>query len=352
MKFNKNYFKGMFSGVILAMLLIGIISPTFAQTGFKTIDVIYKDIKLFVDGDLIKPMDRNGNAVTPFIYDGKTYLPIESLSDALSNGEKEVTWDRETDAIYIGEAPVAAQTDITELEPYEKNSIFIRNSKSDYLPIDVLDKEIVPFNKITRDGNVSYILDSKYSKIKGNFLIDYESIGSSRVDTITFYSISSKGDKTLLAEYEAEAADAPLAINVDLHGVNMLQIDKSESYGAFYNVVLEGLESASNENDNLEEFPSELLGVWHYDDKKFMSISRSDIVLVDLNRSSQMYGIPKLVIENIEGENKEITVNVQSVVDTGTDSIIKETALKFSIDNQSLVLTLPDGETGKFTKVY
>jgi len=76
-------------------------TPVFAQSLSKTIDILYKDIKIYVDGNLIIPKDAAGRIVEPFIYEGTTYLPVRAISEALG---KTVEWDGTTNSVYIGEA--------------------------------------------------------------------------------------------------------------------------------------------------------------------------------------------------------------------------------------------------------
>jgi len=250
MKIGRGYFKGLMSGVLMTVVVTSLMIPVFAQAGLKTIDVFFDDIKLYVDGKLVKPTDGDGNEVMPFIYDGTTYLPVKTISNALSNYEKEVSWDGETSSIYIGKAPVAAQTDMAELERFDSKDFLVIQSGID-LEIELLDKKIIPFNKMRgrsneRSGYTHYILDSKYSKLKGFFAVEYYEVGSRREGSIQFYNVSSKGEKTLIREYEAEAGDDPIAVDVDLRGVNILLVEFERIYehnnsGSFYDVVIEGV---------------------------------------------------------------------------------------------------------------
>ena len=93
--------KGIAIGIsifILVVLMLG--SPVLARNFSKTIDIVYKDIKILVDGSLIIPKDAKGRIVEPFIYEGTTYLPVRAISEALG---KQVEWDGATNSIYIGE---------------------------------------------------------------------------------------------------------------------------------------------------------------------------------------------------------------------------------------------------------
>ena len=49
------------------------------QLGTVKLDA-YTGVNIYVDGILFTPKDANGNKITPFIYNGTTYLPIAAIS--------------------------------------------------------------------------------------------------------------------------------------------------------------------------------------------------------------------------------------------------------------------------------
>jgi len=97
---------------IAVILLVAIIfcAPALAKNLSKTIDVTYKDIKIYVDGEIIIPTDASGRVVEPFIYEGTTYLPVRAVSEALG---KTVEWDSTSNSVYIGESIPQEITEIT-----------------------------------------------------------------------------------------------------------------------------------------------------------------------------------------------------------------------------------------------
>lgn len=90
------------SGIVTAVLVLGLCVPAIAATVQKQMTATYKDIKIYVDGQKITPKDVNGNIVEPFVSGGTTYLPVRAVGEALG---KEVTWDGTTNSVYIGEKP-------------------------------------------------------------------------------------------------------------------------------------------------------------------------------------------------------------------------------------------------------
>ncbi len=58
----------------------------------------YRDIKLYINQQLVVPKDVNGNVVEPFLIEGTTYLPVRAVSEALG---KVVEWDGENKRVLI-----------------------------------------------------------------------------------------------------------------------------------------------------------------------------------------------------------------------------------------------------------
>lgn len=237
-KFSSEKFKGIVIGFCFCLIFTSVV-PVIAASRRAKLDVVYDDIKLYVDGKLTVPTDPNGNKVEPFIYDGTTYLPARALSNALTNNQKDVTWDSEKSSIYIGQAPVADQIDITELKSY--NSSTPKKGKDAHF--QVLDETITAYNYLVPDYEYVYMLKSDYSEINGYFVVPYTKLGSTAEAYVKFYSVDKKGVETLIKEYKATAGDDIVPVSVPLKGVEILKIKggNTSTYGRFYNVNLMGI---------------------------------------------------------------------------------------------------------------
>ena len=100
---NKGFFKGLITGI--ALTLVFALALTVGAEVFKAkIDVVYRDIKVLVDGKKIDCRNGKGENVEPFIVvdQGTTYVPLRSFTEAVGIG---VEWDDKTSTIYLGEKP-------------------------------------------------------------------------------------------------------------------------------------------------------------------------------------------------------------------------------------------------------
>jgi hypothetical protein len=91
------------AGIIIGALVFGG-AGALASSGSRTLTAVYGDIQIYIDKERITPKDVTGKTVEPFAVDGTTYLPIRAISEALG---KEVSWDGNTNSVYIGEQPEA-----------------------------------------------------------------------------------------------------------------------------------------------------------------------------------------------------------------------------------------------------
>ena len=107
--------------LILALCLVLLLSSAvYASNRTKMMEVRYMDIKLVVDGVPIIPKYTNGVVVEPFIYEGTTYLPVRAVGEALG---KQVSWDGNTQTVYIGNVPGKYTYLMDVCPPYETPKI-------------------------------------------------------------------------------------------------------------------------------------------------------------------------------------------------------------------------------------
>ena len=238
--------RGFVLGVAATVLVMGVVVPAMADSEVKDLRVAVGGIKIYVDGDLQHPTNANGDTVEPFIYDGTTYLPVRALTNMLT--DKAVTWDQDSYSIYIGKVPSKGNVGIEELKGIDGKVIKALTGKD--AQFKILEKEYSPNNR-TFGSSDTYVLSSEYKELHGMFVPYGYGLGNTKTCGIRIYSVDSRGNETLLKEYEGAAGDDPVEVSVNLAGVNYLRIstynggDRTVNAGfvstifpAFYDVYL------------------------------------------------------------------------------------------------------------------
>lgn len=220
---------------ILVLLIILLCSSAFAGSSiFSTIDVIYKNISIYVNEE---PLESD---VEPFVIEDKgvTMVPVRAVSEALGMN---VNWDEETNSIFIGtaEKPGPAPGEYIPGHKYWSNK-----PTADIENLNVL-RNVGPFYEkqdpimiasrsfhsglaveVDTDRNAETVLDlyGNFSTIEGYYGVEDISRNSSAAVVIKFY-----GDGRLLYETrKIEPSDYPSwlpAGKIDLRGVNRLKIE-------------------------------------------------------------------------------------------------------------------------------
>lgn len=233
MKKSKDTLRGFVLGVLLTAMIAAIPTATALATK-RTIDVVYNNIKLVIDGKEVTPLDGAGKPVEPFIYEGTTYLPLRAVSNALTNGEKPVSWDQSTYTVYIGERPVEANKVVDIMDLQEGSFYFKRDDE-----FRVRQQNYTPFNSCKFPSKSQFLLKENYTELKGFVAIpDTVSTDLSSFRVTARLVISDADTGAVLYQYEIpDRQGEPIPITVDITGVDRLVID----YGAplkFYNVTL------------------------------------------------------------------------------------------------------------------
>ena len=170
----KKRLQGFVAGA-LAMSVIGC-TTGLAKDAVETINAVYQNIKLVVDGVLIEPKDANGATVEPFIYNGTTYLPVRAVGQAFG---KSVTWDGDSSTVFLGgevdkpakELPLWNRSYIECSNP---NHISSYDSKGDsYIKYDPESAgEEIAKDRDFRTASITYPTNSLAKSISGEFYIE------------------------------------------------------------------------------------------------------------------------------------------------------------------------------------
>ncbi|MBE7036454.1 MAG: copper amine oxidase N-terminal domain-containing protein [Ruminococcaceae bacterium] len=168
----KKRLQGLIAGVLIGVMLTS--GGVLAKQVSETINAVYMNVKLVIDGEEITPKDANGNVVEPFIYNGTTYLPVRAVGEAFN---KDVHWDGETATVYVGDIVKPAKEVFLYDKPY-KSCENIReyisgkeykafNFKSNFNNFIGFQFGLSPEGN--RKSNVVYSLNGLAKKVKGTF---------------------------------------------------------------------------------------------------------------------------------------------------------------------------------------
>lgn len=229
----KKRLQGVIAGLLIGTLLTG--GVVFGKQGAETMNVIYDNIKILIDGKEYIPTDVNGNVVEPFIYNGTTYLPVRAIANAF---DKEVDWEPQTSTVVLGTknydwldqmgfadytytgtdnlvTPIAAKTKMTDGLVFDRGLQFELND-------DYSGKGTVKNNDGTMECSVkvSYLTNSNYKTFEGS-IAHFDGTDNFGKAIIKFY-----GDGKLLYTSPVVALGTKSTpFNVNIEGVKLLKID-------------------------------------------------------------------------------------------------------------------------------
>ena len=127
------------SVIIVLFMLFGLIAPVTTTFAVEEEPYLNPNITISLDGTAYQPVDANGIAVYPILYQGTTYLPVRGLSYMLG---KSIGWDSATSTVLITDDPVTppalysnwkpAPEYLTGLRPDEKIKIKYNGEEQEF----------------------------------------------------------------------------------------------------------------------------------------------------------------------------------------------------------------------------
>jgi hypothetical protein len=97
----KKRIQGMVTGFLAAVFLFAISVPAYAALTGRQITAFF-GINLVVNGETVSITGADGNLIEPFSYNGRTFVPVAAIAEALS---LPAHWDGETNTAYVGVSP-------------------------------------------------------------------------------------------------------------------------------------------------------------------------------------------------------------------------------------------------------
>ena len=225
--------------ILVFSLLIGG-SMALARDGSARIDIMYRNIQLIVNGQQV-PVSADNE---PFIYGGRTYVPLRVVSEALGYN---VSWDADTSSVIIGDSAVAApaptpapeptpapatgeQKLIDVLPPYHVNyraSVrYYPTTQADSLSLGGIDYK----NSISLQTGGSASI-SAYFNLGGNYSTLTGIIGSLS-GQVRDVIVNIHADETIIKTFELKAGALPQDFSLDVTGVRELHIELKGPGGA------------------------------------------------------------------------------------------------------------------------
>lgn len=206
----KNKVKGLLIGI-----LIGTLMTVFVANAATLYNVIDYGIKIVIDGKKLNPTDVNGNPVEPIIYNGTTYLPVRAVATALG---KEVYWDGPNYTVYLGEMGGRLEYPSEYLTENNIGKRFSTASKAAL--VDNYGNSYTEGVYFVGDGTAEYLLNMKYSKLKGTLYIPKgeDSPHNGQVKVIA-------DDKVIYTSPVMNKTSQPIHFDINIKGCNHLKIE-------------------------------------------------------------------------------------------------------------------------------
>ena len=209
MRTSKFSVKSFIAGALIMAIILSA-GAAIAATE-RNISVIFRDIRLVVNGQQITPRDAQGNIVEPFIWQGSTFLPVRAVGEALG---MPVSWDGATSTVYVGATPGGA--------PFWTTVPFFQRSSSAMTTRTVTSIGQSFANAISIGGNHNgwseHALNGQFNVLTG-VIGQIDGTHTTMNSTISFI-----GDGRSLGSFTIGGTDHPLEISIDLTGVLVLRV--------------------------------------------------------------------------------------------------------------------------------
>lgn len=215
---KKDKLKGLIAGILIGCLLCG--GSVYAISGTKTIDVTYRDIKVYKDGVRMNLTDANGTKVEPFIYNGTTYLPVRG---ACQLAGMDVEWDGKTSSVYLWDEIISNGTYFVDIcAPYKVSGSYVKvYQSSDTGYFSMCGEQYGNGLTLMYPGtSACFNLDAKYSEISMDMCFVDESNSNPMI--VSFFV-----DGEIVAQYEVKSDDYVKSITVPLNYGLQLRIETS-----------------------------------------------------------------------------------------------------------------------------
>lgn len=225
---NKKTIKGFVIGMLTTIMLLTSVSAFASSTSVtKKISVVFNNIKVAVDGKTVDlGKDSAGKKVEPFIYNGTTYLPVQSTAKAL--GEK-VYWDGKKQTVYIGERPGEVKYLTEVLGAYAGNATESKTNNKKF-PVIMAGKTYKNGYLFNGDQHALFNFNSKYKSLTFD------------IGVTNYYQDNNHGklniylDGKLYETYEFKYDSMPQKVTLPLTGVKQVKFEGKYGFGNTFTI--------------------------------------------------------------------------------------------------------------------
>lgn len=232
----KNYFKGLISGILIVVLLMGMV-PAFATTMTRTLQAVFNNYQVYVNGA------RVSTSAEPFMVDGKVYL---SANDAAKLMGKSLHVSGSQ--IMIGETSgISTREFLTQ--SYEKvgniyaGITWVNGDVEIAGTIYSSTSTILSFASGSQKVNrVKYLTKGNYDSFSAVLGMDDRS-GSILEDARNYATVYFYVDGSLEEKYEIYRGQDPEKVSLDLSGASSFRIEvehnTTETYVDLTNIEMQ-----------------------------------------------------------------------------------------------------------------
>lgn len=227
-------FQGFIVGVAVCLLLSAILTPALAKTGSEQLTALYNNIKIVLNGNPVEitMKDDKGNSIEPFTANGRTYLPVAALAEAMGLA---VRWDGATSTVYLGADKDTAQPTVWLKDmPTLINDWTIGGETKDNLS-NSYNSHLIQWSRGTDQG-VTYALNMEYSKFTGRLILLEHAKSTGRLLRLVVYL----DNEVAYISSEITAGVFPVDFSIDTTGAIRMRVqiqysdDSGTSWGGAY----------------------------------------------------------------------------------------------------------------------
>lgn len=236
--------KGFVAGATVMAVITGG-AVVFGEDISKTVDVVYKNIKIFVDGAEYVAKDGNGNVVEPFIYNGTTYLPVRGVANAFG---KDVVWDGANASIFLGKKDQNQPDNWLDRIQYSYFGSGEQRNNFEKITGNIIDinKNVYTngllfgfynTNKLDDGCNITidYPVSMQYSKLTGKIVLPKKIDNITKSNDVNVsndkYSVKIFADDREIYTSPVAVISIPLSFDISIKGANKITIKLYSNYG-------------------------------------------------------------------------------------------------------------------------